>query len=80
MRSIAADTSFALGNHAGSGPRAAGGVAEIGDRRRPIEPSKERQHMERKEYLLSEMSVELRRTAVRAGKIPAVSVGITIRL
>jgi len=36
MRSIAADTSFALGNHAGSGPRAVGGVAEIGDRRRPI--------------------------------------------
>ena len=36
--------------------------------------------MERKEYLLSEMPVELRPTAVRAGKIPAVSVGITIRL
>ena len=35
--------------------------------------------MERREHLLSEMPIELRPTAVRAGRIPAVSVGVTIR-
>lgn len=35
--------------------------------------------MRHREYLLSERPIELRPTAVRAGRIPAVRAGITIR-
>ena len=35
--------------------------------------------MERKDYLLSELPIEPRPITVRAGRIPAVSAGVTIR-